>query len=206
MQKLEFDTSKVKLVNIDSVTPNKWNPKDKDTLEFEKVKKSVEINGLRIPIIVREVEQGFEIIDGEQRFTACKQLGYEQVIIYNEGIIEDKKAKELTIWYQQQVPFNQIELASLIKDLYIEFGEMIEIPFSLDEIKEFTSLNDFDVDSFDNSLIPVISEEGTEEKQKEIEEENGFFIKVQKKEIDRLKEKFGNNVTLKKFLEHYERT
>lgn len=142
---IKFDPTKVKIVKVDEVRANTWNPKDENTEDYEKIKRGIELKGQRLPIVVRE-NNGYEIIDGEQRWRACKELGFGKVIIYSEGEIPDKEAKELTIWYQQQVPFNEIELASLIKDLS-QYPDL-EIPYSLEEIEDFKNLAEFNWDQY----------------------------------------------------------
>jgi len=155
---VDFDVSKVSIIDIDKLRPNAWNPKNLDTKEYQRVKASVEKNGLRLPIIVRE-KDGFEIIDGEQRWRSCKDLDYKKVIIYNEGNISDQRAKELTIWYQQQVPFNEVKLAWLIKDLVGVGGA--DIPYSQEEIDSYLKATEFDMNNFkrnnlnDNNETPL---------------------------------------------------
>lgn len=148
--KIEYDIAKISVVDIDRVKPNSWNPKNKNTDEYKKVLKSVRTNGLRIPVVVRSVGDDFEIVDGEQRFTACKDLNYKQVLIYNEGIMSDKKAKELTIWYQVQVPFDDFALSELITNMSNEFTlEDLDLPYELLELKNLVELTDFEWDEFD---------------------------------------------------------
>lgn len=148
---IDFDVSKIQIVDIGEVRPNTWNPKDLNTKEYQRVKLSVEKNGLRGPIIVRE-NNGFEIIDGEQRWRSCNDLGYKKVIIYNEGKISDQKAKELTIWYQQQVPFNEVKLAWLIKDLVSDVD--VNIPYSQEEIDAYLKTTQFNMDDFKKNDLP----------------------------------------------------
>ena len=149
MEKLIFDKNKILVVPIGGVRPNTWNPKAKNTEEFRKVKKGIDIKGQRLPIIVRE-NKGYEIIDGEQRFTACKELGYNRVIIYSEGVLSDKEAKELTIWYQQQVPFEELKLAELVSDL-AKMGD-IQLPYTEEEVEEYKKLFVFDFNKYNESL------------------------------------------------------
>jgi hypothetical protein len=155
--KIQFDTKKVKTVPVEQVRPNTWNPKDKNTQDFEKVKRGISLKGQRLPIIVRETgekETLYEIIDGEQRWASCKALGFKNVLIYNEGKLSDKEAKELTIWFQQQVPFNEIELAGLVKDITMNLeGLELELPFTQTEVDEFMKLSDFDWNQYDTNEI-----------------------------------------------------
>jgi hypothetical protein len=136
---IKFDTKKIKTVSIDMVKPNTWNPKQKHTEEQKKIKKGIELKGQRLPIIVRETDKGYEILDGEQRYTSCLELGFKEVLIYNEGKVSDKEAKELTIWYQQQVPFDDLELSELLKDLS-QYPDL-ELPYTDEEIKDITDLD-----------------------------------------------------------------
>jgi ParB/RepB/Spo0J family partition protein len=143
---IEFNTEKILVVDIDKVRPNPWNPKERDTEEYKMVLESIRVNGLRLPVIVRD-NDGYEIIDGEQRYTACLDLDYPKVVIYNEGKMDDKRAKELTLWYQTQVPTEDIKLAELITDLHTNYDSM-SIPYSEEDINNYLGLLDFDFDNF----------------------------------------------------------
>lgn len=149
--KFKFDPKKLIIVTIDKIVPNNWNPKDKDTKEFENVKKSIEAVGYRDPIVVREYEDGqYQIIDGEQRYTACYLLDYPSLLVYNEGQVSDQKAKELTIWYQQQVPFSKVEEAYLVAAMIDEYQD-VELPYSDSEIADMKALANFDFTEYDNN-------------------------------------------------------
>jgi hypothetical protein len=143
--KINFDQKKLKVVTIDEVRPNSWNPKDKNTVEYEKVKTSIQQHGQIQPIVVRE-NKGYEIIDGEQKWTACKELGFKEVLVYNEGKMGDKEAKELTIAFQQQVPFNDLSLAKLVNEMVISYGEELKIPYTELELKNIESTANYDFD------------------------------------------------------------
>lgn len=150
---INFAPEKVKVVKIGQVRPNQWNPKEHDTYEFEKIKKGIGLKGLRLPIIVREIEPegdiNYEILDGEQRYTACKQLGFDEIIIYNEGKIEDKEAQELTIWYQQQVPFEEVATAKLVTTIVEKYPDY-QLPYTEEEIEAYKKLTEFDWDKYKN--------------------------------------------------------
>jgi len=141
---ITFDKLKLKTVVIEEVRPNTWNPKNKDTEELEKVKASIKENGQMLPIFVRE-NNGYEIIDGEQRYLGCLEEGYKEILIYNFGQLEDNKAKALTIWFQQQVPFNRVEEAYLAMEI-IEGG--LELPYTMEEIGEMKEISEFDWDNY----------------------------------------------------------
>lgn len=83
--------SEVRIIKINTVKPNKYQPR----LDFydEGIKNlaaSIKENGLIHPIVVRETNDGYEIIAGERRYRASKYLGSEEI----EAIIVDKDDEE----------------------------------------------------------------------------------------------------------------
>ena len=83
--------SEVRIIKINTVKPNKYQPR----LDFydEGIKNlaaSIKENGLIHPIVVRETNDGYEIIAGERRYRASKYLGLEEI----EAIIVDKDDEE----------------------------------------------------------------------------------------------------------------
>lgn len=144
MKKFEFKKENLLKVDIDKVHPNSWNPKEPNTKEYENVKKSLEINGYAQPILVREDGDGFEIIDGQHRFLAAKELGYSEIYIYNAGQISDQDAKSMTIWMQTQVPFDEVQLAPIV----VELNKLdITLPYTDEEIVTFEKMTQFDFDT-----------------------------------------------------------
>lgn len=118
MEKRNFDPAKLKIVDIQDVEPNGYNPKKQDTREYQEVLESIRLNGLITPIIVRELDDGrLIIVDGAQRHQAAFELGYKQVYIYNLGNISDDEAKSLTLWMETQVPFDNLQLKPLVIEL-----------------------------------------------------------------------------------------
>jgi ParB-like chromosome segregation protein Spo0J len=152
MANLDFEPAKILKVDINSVKPNEYNPKKADTSEYHKIVKSIQTNGLRGIILVRELEKdSYEIIDGAQRYTAAKELGFTEINIYNEGKVDDKRARELTIWYQQQVPFDRVEEAYLVNKLLIEYPGQVLLPYTETELEELQEIANFDFDNYDSS-------------------------------------------------------
>jgi len=135
---ITYDVKKVKRVPIAEVRANLWNPKLDDTEEEKKILLSVKENGQRIPIVVRQ-NDGYEIIDGEQRFKACKALGFTEVLVYDEGEMNDDAAKALTIWYQQQVPFDKILEAELVNSINNAL-----LPYTPEELDNMRQIVEFD--------------------------------------------------------------
>lgn len=157
----DYNPKNIQKVSIDDVIPNEYNPKQKETKEYRNVVKSLQENGLQQPIMVREVDGVYVIVDGEQRYTAAKELGFEEIYIYNFGEISDEQAKSLTIWMEVQVPFDEIELAPLVVELN-QIG--FELPYTEAQILDFQNLSEF---NFEEAYAEKLPDNATEDKPKE---------------------------------------
>ena len=144
----EFNPDKLKKISIDNLRPNTWNPKDPDAPEFEKIKESIRINGLTQPVFVRQNkndESDYEILDGENRYRAAKELGFAEIYIYDEGEVPDELAKSFTIFHQIQNPFDELQLAPIVLELNsLDF----ELPYEEKEIEKFKDLTQFSFEDY----------------------------------------------------------
>lgn len=99
-------------VSIELVRPNPDQPRmhfNKD--ELEELSSSIKKDGLLQPILVREVEDGYEIIAGERRWQACKLAGMEKVPVRIKEA-DDMKVLELALIENlQRSDLNPIEEA-----------------------------------------------------------------------------------------------
>ena len=166
-----------KIVDINEVCFNPWNPKIKRSKEYEKVKESVKLNGLGMPIVVREIEDDnykYQVLDGEQRLTAALDLGYDKVWIVNLGQVSDEEAKSKTLWYEMAVPFDKEQLGNLLVDLV---GK-VELPYTDNEIEVISG-------------VSLISEDD-EDFEDDFEEKSNFTkfsVSMIKEWVDNLKDK-----------------
>lgn len=157
MENKDFDPSKIIKVPIDKVEPNDYNPKEKNTKEYKNVVESIRRNGLKQPIFVREVDNNekYVVVDGEQRLTAANELGYTEIYVYNLGKISEEEAKALTIWFEVQVPFSEVELAPIV----VELNKLdITLPYTDEEIVTFEKMTQFDFDTAYNEKGPQTDE------------------------------------------------
>lgn len=154
IDKKHFNPDNIIEVDISNVRTNTWNPKEANTPEYSKVKKSVEINGLKGFIAVRYNPNGktdYEILDGHQRYTAATELGFKKIYVYNEGKVSDKKAREYTIWWQQQVPFEKVQEAQLVTELIKEYADTESLPYSDAEIEQMKIMTEFSFEEYDEN-------------------------------------------------------
>lgn len=113
-------------VPIDQLRKNTFNSNQVSALNEEKIRHSIERNGIFKPIIVRQVAgvPGYEIIGGEHRWEQAKELGYTEIPIADLGEISDTKAKEISVIDNARYGVDDtIKFADLLKDI----GDMEEV-------------------------------------------------------------------------------
>ena len=162
MPKLTAET--IQIVNIDTIQPNSWNPNENDDFMTEHIKQSIKEFGFVDPITVRQIgKDKYEIIDGEYRWKALKELGETTIKIINLGKVSDTIAKQLTLNLRNRGNENDIKLVDLLKDLESDIGieEMIKnIPIPQQDIEALLTLTEFS----DNIVEDDISDLDTETK------------------------------------------
>lgn len=132
------------------LSPNPWNSNKVDRVNFEKLKKSLSTLGTFKPVIVREKDDGYEILGGFHRVEAAKELGFEEVPILDLGKLSDQKAKEISLIDNARYGQDDSELLEkLINSMDTEF-----ISLAIPETEELAMpelSDDFSTD-FENSV------------------------------------------------------
>lgn len=85
--------------SVDSIEPNDWNPNRQSDFMYQREMASIQKFGFIDPVTVRKHPRRrgmLQIIDGEHRWRAGKELGFEAIPITNLGAISDSQAKALT--------------------------------------------------------------------------------------------------------------
>ena len=105
----------VEMLPISHIMPNPYNKKIYIVGDVERLKDDIKANGVRQPLEVIQWANGYKLIGGERRLTACKQLAAEGderfttvpcIIVESKGELEDKislitanaTARDLTDW------------------------------------------------------------------------------------------------------------
>ena len=144
----KFPTVK-KLVKIEDIFPNKWNPNIQSNDMFQKEIESIKKFGFVQPILVREKDDIHEIIDGYHRWLACKELKFEEIPVECIGEISESVAKILTINLNNLRGQDDIlKRAEILKTL--SAGQLTLLPFDEEQIKSEIKLLDFDFSQFNN--------------------------------------------------------
>ena len=110
-------------IPVDTISANPFQPRmqfDKEALE--ELKKSILANGLIQPITVRRKGAGtYELISGERRLRACKDIGFKDVPAYIINVDSDETMLALALIENiQREKLNPIEIGLAYKRLMEE--------------------------------------------------------------------------------------
>lgn len=84
-------------INPFDLKPNPWNSNRMDRENFEKLKLSLSKIGNFKPVIARNKGDELEILAGYHRTEAAKELGLTEIPVLTLGVIDDQRAKEISI-------------------------------------------------------------------------------------------------------------
>lgn len=131
-----------------SLRGNQWNPNRQDAETFAKVKASIQQHGFIDPVLVREVGDSLEIVDGEHKWLAATQLGIDQIPVIVMGPnVSDASAKKLTILMNElRGSPDPVLMAGLIKDL--------NSAISLDDLATELPMSKTDLEALVNIATP----------------------------------------------------
>ncbi len=110
-------------IPVDSISPNPFQPRMQFEAEAqEELKKSILSNGLIQPITVRRVENNrYQLISGERRLKACKDIGYRDIPAYIIKVESDEAMLAMALIENiQRERLNPIEVGSAYKRLMEE--------------------------------------------------------------------------------------
>ena len=110
-------------INIDEISPNRFQPrKDFDDAKIGELAASIREKGIIQPLVVRETDEGYELIAGERRLRAAKIAGLSSVPAVIWGV-PDAEALELALIENiQRENLNPIEEAYAYHRLIEEFA------------------------------------------------------------------------------------
>lgn len=142
---------------MEDIMPNFWNPNCMSSSMFEKMKQTIEQKGLFGSIICRKYGDKYQILDGEHRMKACKELGYTDLPV--ECCIDeitDEEVKFWTIHFNNTRGKDDIEKRSKILD-QLSQGQIQLLPFTEEEIQHEKDLFKFDFSQYE-TIDPGIPE------------------------------------------------
>ena len=109
-------------IDSDLLRPNKFQPRTHmDDARIEDLSRSIRANGIIQPIVVRKVDDGYEIIAGERRWRAAQRAGLLKVPVVVRDIPEDRLLAVALIENIQREDLNPIEEAVAYRRLSDEY-------------------------------------------------------------------------------------
>jgi ParB family chromosome partitioning protein len=108
---------------IEEIIPNRSQPrKHFDESKLQELAESIKEKGILEPLIVRRVDQGYELIVGERRWRAAQKAGLKEVpVLVRE--IEGREVLEISLIENlQREDLNPVEEAEAFKHLIEEFN------------------------------------------------------------------------------------
>ncbi|MBF8984432.1 ParB/RepB/Spo0J family partition protein [Lutibacter sp. B2] len=108
----------INTINIHEIRPNQEQPRKKfDTEKIQMLAESIKTHGVIQPIVVRPVENGYEIIAGERRWKATQKAGLKEIPCIIKDIDERERMEIALIENLQREDLNSLEEAVAYKTL-----------------------------------------------------------------------------------------
>jgi len=110
----KYATRRIIEVSVNDIIPNRTQPRELFSEEaMEELKKSISENGILEPPIVRRNGEFFELIAGERRFRAAKELNFDTIEVILMDVESDEKMIILSLIENiQREDLNAIEEAN----------------------------------------------------------------------------------------------
>jgi ParB/RepB/Spo0J family partition protein len=155
--KLELKDFGYQLIDVSKLVKAEWNYKDDDDKKLKDLINNIKRNGQVENLIVREIGDKYEIVNGNHRYDALYKLGLKLAIVCNKGKISKEEAIRLAIETNEtRFPNDNIKLAELFEVLSGKY-EMEDLsktlPFTQTEIENYQNLLSFDWDKFENEVF-----------------------------------------------------
>ena len=124
-EKEEAKTGDIVNINLSQILPGRFQPRKQFNPEKHKeLVASIREKGIMQPILVRPAKdrEGFEVIAGERRLRAARELGFEQIPAFIKEV-KDEEALELSLIENiQREELNPIEEAYAYRELIDRFN------------------------------------------------------------------------------------
>ena len=110
-------------MDTESLTPNLFQPrKNFDKEKMEELKESIKKHGIIQPIVVRKMANGYEMVAGERRLKAAKEIGLKKIPAIIKTFNNEKSLEIALVENIQREDLNPVEQANAFKRLIDEFN------------------------------------------------------------------------------------
>ena len=110
-------------ISIDRIDPNPFQPRTRFPEKAQReLMESIRLNGLIQPIVIRQAGERYQLLAGERRFRAVKELGFPTITAHVKKM-SDEEMRTLSILENvQREDLNPIDLAKSYKALVNDLG------------------------------------------------------------------------------------
>ncbi len=110
-------------VEVAQIEPNRFQPRsDFDPSAISQLRASIKQNGLIQPLVVRRTPGGFELVAGERRLRAVRDLGWERVPAVIRELSDEAMLVLALVENLQRENLNPVEEAAAFQQLIDGFG------------------------------------------------------------------------------------
>lgn len=115
-------------VPVAQISPNPQQPRDEfDQSAHEELMTSLAEVGLLQPIVVRPVDDGFQLVMGERRWRACRELGWERIPAIVRPTEDSAMLRDALLENLHREQLNPLEEAAAYEQLLVEFDTTHEM-------------------------------------------------------------------------------
>ena len=124
-ESLELPTSmeeRILQIPISNISPNPYQPREKiNPAELQGLAESIKNNGIIQPLLLRRIENGYQLIAGERRINAAKMVGLKTVPVIVKEAADSDVLRLALIENLQRENLNPIEEAKAYRELITKF-------------------------------------------------------------------------------------
>lgn len=115
-------------MDVETVRLPDWDWHHDDALLLEKLANSLERHGQLAPVVVRDTDDGHEVVDGRRRLVALRALGHKHVLALSVGRLWRSDAVRLALDLELRSEIDYVRLAWQVSDLAAEADDPDAFP------------------------------------------------------------------------------
>jgi len=115
-------------VPIDQIRPSPYQPRL--YFELETIKESIKQDGMLVPPLVRRKPEGateFELIDGERRWRAAKELGWKTITVQVANVDDETARRMVFTLNEERQPYTAEEYTKFFRRMYEQMGSVYAV-------------------------------------------------------------------------------